>query len=208
MSDVVVQCPPNQSITQIEQHPFVIVHETTSQVVVTNPTTQLLPPPVCPAPQPTPKCESTTTEVVLKGPKGDKGDPGVSVGSAPFIDGSSAEFTPMFKGTPVALVSGQFRRATSLAPFNEVVGLVMDDVIVPGAAGRVQTAGPLEQPALEWEVVTGMPGGLSPGALHFPSSSGHLTPFAPTAQGEFVVPTGRAASPTTFIIDIDTQVQL
>lgn len=142
------------------------------------------------------------------GVQGPPGPPGVDAGTTPFIDNVSAEFTPMFKGTPVALVSGQFRRATSLAPFNEVVGLVMDDVIVPGAAGRVQTAGPLEQPALEWEVVTGMPGGLSPGALHFPSSSGHLTPFAPTAQGEFVVPTGRAASPTTFIIDIDTQVQL
>lgn len=142
------------------------------------------------------------------GVQGPQGEPGTDAGSTPYISGTSAEFTPMLKGTPVALVAGQLRRATSIAPFNEVVGLVMDDVIAPGTAGRVQTSGPIEQPVPEWEVVTGLPGGLSPGGLHFPDSSGHLTPFAPNTQGEFVAPVGRAANSTEFIINIDTQVQL
>lgn len=206
---VTIQCPPNQTVVQVANEPSVVVTQPVSQTIINKALNLTIHPAPCPPQQiGAGDCAPGVVEVVVPGPPGPQGEPGISAGSTPYISGTSAEFTPMFKGTPVALVAGQFRRATSLAPFNEVIGLVMDDVIVPGAAGRVQTAGPLEQPTPEWEVVTGLPGGLSPGALHFPSNYGSLTPFAPTTQGEFVVPTGRAASPTTFIIDIDTQVQL
>ena len=209
MSPVTLQCPPSKTITQIESRPQVIVTQVYPQTVVSQPLTQLVPPPVCPSPIPTPaNCPPKTLVVEVPGPQGPQGPPGTDTGSTPSITGVSAEFTPLLKGTPVALVGGMFRRAASYAPFNEVIGLVMDDVIVQGAAGRVQTSGPIEQPVPEWEAIMGMPGGLAPGALHFLSGTGHLTPFAPTAQDEFVAPVGRAASPTEFIIDIDTQVLL
>ena len=142
------------------------------------------------------------------GVQGPKGEPGTDVGSTPTISAESAELFTLLRGMPVALVAGKLRRATALPPFNEVVGLVHDESILAGAVGRVQTDGPLEQPAAEWEVITGMPGGIAPDAVHFLSPTGELTPFAPADEGQVVAPVGRATTPTTFVIDIDTQVHL
>ena len=142
------------------------------------------------------------------GVQGPKGEPGTDVGSTPTISAESAEFTVLLKGMPVALVANRLRRATAVPPFNKVVGLVHDDEIQPGNVGRVQTNGPMDQPAAQWEQVTGMPGGLAPDTTHYLTPLGLLSPFAPMADGHVVAPVGRAMSATEFVIDIDTQVHL
>ena len=142
------------------------------------------------------------------GVQGPKGEPGVDAGSAPTISAESAETNLLLKGTPVALVGGKLRLASAVPPFNDVVGLVYDAHIAPGEAGRVQTAGPMQQTASEWDVVTGVPGGLAPDAPYFLASAGSMSPWAASTDGHMVAPVGRATSSTEFVIDIDTQVLL
>jgi len=142
------------------------------------------------------------------GVQGPRGEPGTGVGSHPTISAESAELFTLLKGMPVALVANKLRRASAVPPFNEVVGLVFDDAIVPGATGRVQTDGPMEQPQAEWAVATGIPGSLAADAVYYLAPGGSMQPWAPDAEGDVVAPVGRATSSTEFVIDIDTQVHL
>lgn len=142
------------------------------------------------------------------GVQGPKGEPGTDVGSHPTISAESDELFTLLKGTPVALVANKLRRASAVPPFNAVVGLVLDADIVPGATGRVQTDGPMEQPQAEWAVATGIPGSLAADAVYYLAPGGSMQPWAPDAEGNVVAPVGRATSSTEFVIDIDTQVHL
>lgn len=125
-----------------------------------------------------------------------------------LISAVSSELHTLVKGMPVALVDGKLRRARSTAPFNKIVGLVFENSIVPGQAGRVQTSGKFEMPPLEWEAATGMVGGLSPADTYFVSDLGFITPWPTTTSGEYVIPVGRAISPSTLNINLTTQVLL
>ncbi len=153
---------------------------------------------------------TTVTAGSGMGVQGPQGPAGVDVGSTPTISAESDEPTLLLKGMPVALVGNKLRRASAIAPFNEVVGLVLDENVVQGTTARVQTGGTLSQPVASWEAATGIPGALAVNAIYFlaPSPSGSMSPWPPTAPNHFVAPVGRAASATEFIIDIDTQVLL
>lgn len=209
MSVITRQCEPPRTVDTVRHEPNLSVVRSDNGVTVIRNPAALVDLGGCPPRAPDPKpCNPGVVEVISKGPKGDKGDPGTDVGSHPTISAESAELFTLLRGMPVALVAGKLRRATALPPFNAVVGLVHDESILAGTFGRVQTDGPLEQPATEWELITGMPGGIAPNAVHFLSPTGELTPFAPANEGQVVAPVGRATTPTTFVIDIDTQVHL
>lgn len=209
MSDITRQCEPPRTVDTVRHEPNLsVVRSDNGVTVVRNPAVLVGLggcPPRAPDPQP---CAPGVVEVITKGPKGDRGEPGTDVGSHPTISAESAEAAPMLRGTPVALVDGKLRRAGAVPPFNAVVGLVFETQIEPGEAGRVQTSGPMEMLQSEWEAVTGVPGSLAAEATYYLSPAGSMSPWAPTAPGQVVAPVGRAASATEFVIDIDTQVHL
>lgn len=147
------------------------------------------------------------TRVVVASTVGAQGPAGSS-GDAPTVSYVSDHPGTLYKGAPVALVSGYARRATSVAPYHKIIGLVFDASITQGMAGRIQTDGMITNTALAWDTVTGMVGGLSPGSTYFLSSSGYITPFAPTQEGEYLVPVGIALDSTTLRIELNTSILL
>ena len=91
-----------------------------------------------------------------------------------------------------------------------VIGLVKDPSIASSAQGNVQTDGGFTATTSQWDTVTGQTGGLTPGAVYFLSaaSPGKLTATAPTADGQYVVPVGKAFSSTLLDVSIGTSVLL
>lgn len=142
------------------------------------------------------------------GPAGPQGEPGPP-GGLPLTPGHAlAEPMPLSRGQPVCVVNGELRRATSAAGRNDCVGLLFQDVLPIGEVGQAQTAGLFTATIPQWEVATGMVGGLVPEHRYFLSSSGLLAHAAPNTAGEYVAPIGYALSATEFVIDIDNQVLL
>lgn len=109
-------------------------------------------------------------------------------------------------GMAVCLIAGQLRRATNASPYNVPIGLLYEDTLLQGVAGRVQTDLNLTMPALAWGDATGMVGGLAPGQIYFLTSTGAITPFAPSVG--YIVPVGLALSSTTFRISFNSSVKL
>lgn len=213
--------------------PKVVVQDNSSQTVVAPTTTRVVadsrqtatvtlrqssPVVVSGSPAPAVVVSSATQRVLatggqqgVQGPAGDvgpAGPPGASAGQPVTTSYVSAHPTPLLRGMPVCVVSGQLRRATSIGPYAEAVGLVYDEVIVEGAAGRVQTGGTMTLTALEWDAVTDMLGGLAPEQTHFLTATGAMTPFPAEDAGQYIAPIGYAVSATEFLIDIDSRILL
>lgn len=148
------------------------------------------------------------TSTGLQGEQGEPGPAGVDVGAAPFVSLQNAHATTMYAGAPAVRLSGVLRLATNAVPYNECIGLVMDTTIIINDTGRVQTSGKLVLTQAQWDIVTGMVGGLSPEQPYFVNAAGFLTPTPDITDGKYLVPVGYAVSSTEFIITIGTQVQL
>lgn len=141
----------------------------------------------------------------VQGPVGPAGaDAGEPV-TASYVNGG---LTTLRRGQPATIVAGQLFLAKATVALGEFVGLVYDVEIVPGAAGRVQVAGVMQQPAAEWEAATGMVGGLSAGSDYYLSETGGMTPFPPISDGLLVAPVGYATSNTEFLIEPGTSIEL
>lgn len=106
----------------------------------------------------------------------------------------------LLRGMPVAVFSGQLRRATSVPPFDKCIGLIDDDPIPPGGFGKIRFEGVLSQPTAQWDIVTGMIGGLATEQMYFPNSAGQLTPTPSSTEGEVIQYVGRAVSSTDLAI--------
>lgn len=91
-----------------------------------------------------------------------------------------------------------------------VAGLVFDTSVLTATPATILLDGVLTATTTQWDGVTGQSGGLTPGANYFldPDVAGKLTPTAPVAVGQFVVPVGHALSPTEFEIEIQPPVKL
>lgn len=143
--------------------------------------------------------------VGVQGPAGPAGaDAGEPV-TASYVNGDAL---PLRRGQPIALVNGQMRLAKAIAPMSEFVGLVYDVEVAPGATGRVQVAGVMQQPALEWNYATGMVGGLSAESDYYLAEAGGMTPYPPTSDGLLVARVGYATSNTEFLIEPGTPIEL
>lgn len=92
----------------------------------------------------------------------------------------------------------------------EVFGLVKDTIILPGAAGMLQTHGTLLATTGEWDAVAGTTGGLTSGKVYYLDSTvaGKMTGTAPTTAGQFVARLGIALSATQFDIDTELPIKL
>lgn len=107
--------------------------------------------------------------------------------------------------------SGAFSLARANAPATEgVIGLVKDASIAPASNGAIQSDGLFTATTAEWDFVTGLSGGLTPGSIYFLSSTaaGKITNVAPTASGSYIRPLGRALSETSLEITIQPSILL
>lgn len=91
-----------------------------------------------------------------------------------------------------------------------VIGLIIDDLVVSqSGAGRVQSTSTLTGTVAQWEVATGMVGGLVKGMEYFLDTvSGRVTPFPPDAENQYLCPLGYALSTTQLNIRIDRPIKL
>lgn len=111
------------------------------------------------------------------------------------------------EGNPVYLdVTGrlQLARNDTVAGY-QVAGLVYADALAT-ASGDYVSEGPLE--LLDWTGIAGT-ASLVKGALYYlDSSPGMITTIAPTIDGYYVVPVGRALTDTTLDIELGQPVRL
>lgn len=143
-----------------------------------------------------------------QGPQGEPGRDGADGGAPATLSYVNGEHFTLGRGTPLSVHMGVFRRATCRDPLDDVVGLLLDETLVEGAAGRAQIGGSMVLTPLEWDAVTGMVGGLAPEQSYFLTASGLLSPYPPTSAGDTVVPVGYAVSSTEFVIEVGTPVRL
>ena len=90
---------------------------------------------------------------------------------------------------------------------SDVTGLVLADISAAGS-GNVNTGGEMVLTIAQWDVITGQTGGLTPGAKYFEdnATAGHMTSTPPSSG--YLLPVGKAISPTKFIVRIGTRIQL
>jgi hypothetical protein len=90
----------------------------------------------------------------------------------------------------------------------QVIGLVSAAAITSGASGSVAFAGVMAATTTQWDVVTGVSGGLTPGAMYYLSNltDGALTTTAPVSGT--VAAVGRAMSTTKMALRFDATVKL
>lgn len=128
--------------------------------------------------------------------------------TAPFVTRFpqllNSEATGLVEGEAVySLAPAAVKRAlaTATATSTTTVGLVSES-IAPGVVGHVVVMGPLEMSTGKWDALTGDVGGLVTGAFYYVSAAaaGKITKTAPAVGGQFVVPVGRAVSPTILIV--------
>jgi hypothetical protein len=98
-----------------------------------------------------------------------------------------------------------FKKAqANAAATARVVGLVNDVTITNGVVGAIATDGPLTATTGQWDAATGQTGGLTINTIYYldPTTAGKITPTAPTAAGQYVVPVGIAFSTTQLDVSI------
>lgn len=115
-------------------------------------------------------------------------------------------------GTPVYVSAGDTvdKAKADAASTKDVFGLVADVSIAIAGSGAIQTDGSLVATTTQWDAVTGQTGGLTPGAIYYLSAAtaGMLTTAAPTADGHYVAPVGKAKSTTELEITILSTIKL
>lgn len=115
---------------------------------------------------------------------------------------------PLYAGQIVCSVSGTWRPATTAPNRADAVGMLVDEMLLIGAAGQAQTTGVLTLTVLQWDEISTSIGGLVPEAMYYLHSSGKISPSPPEASGEVLLRLGYALSSTSFSLDIDTPVLL
>lgn len=100
----------------------------------------------------------------------------------------------------------KYAKADSGTTKNAIAMCIKDMAV--SATGIVQVDGRLTLTALEWDLVTGDTGGLTPGTPYFLSevTAGRITKIAPTTG--FVVRMGTAISTVNFEISINAPIKL
>lgn len=156
--------------------------------------------------------ERFNTATIIGGPAGPKGDPGVS-SDATILEMFRPSYTSghpgiITRGMAVCLVDGLLRRATSIAPYNNVIGLLYEDSLAQGVTGRVQTGGNFTTTISMWEAATDMLGGLAPQQTYFLTETGAIRPFAPVSINNYVATVGLALNSTTIRIGFNASILL
>ena len=142
------------------------------------------------------------------GPQGPKGDPGDGVAVTYSATNAGPEDNLPF-GTPLCALpgTGEDVRATPFAGRFQVKGLLMGTMSI-GSTQMAMVEGPLYSTTLEWDIATGMVGGLVPEATYYLGVDGRPTPFAPVETADYLCVLGRALDSTTLLVQIEPPVIL
>lgn len=139
-------------------------------------------------------CPATVSPAPDPGPGGDVFD---------TVSKVNGHVAPMHAGQPVVSVNGQWLPAAAGGGRHDAVGLLLDDVLLVGIAGRARTMGLLTLTAAQWDLVQTYTGGLVPDADYYLHPSGRMTPDSDDLGSVVVVRLGTAVSRTEFVIDIE-----
>jgi len=90
-----------------------------------------------------------------------------------------------------------------------ILGLAQEEIAADGE-GAIQFEGLLEATTGEWDIVTGLTGGLVVGDVYYldPDNVGQLVGTAPDTAGDYVTEVGHAVSSTELRIEIRRPVLL
>ena len=128
-------------------------------------------------------------------------------GTYPELDSfQNADSASIIFGAPVySPTTGQAMLAQGNTAGRKVVGLHADNVpLAPGGSGNFLAEGTLVGTSTQWQAVTGMSGGLVPGARYYLDifTPGKLYPSFSTAGapiGSYIVPVGYALNANEFV---------
>lgn len=119
--------------------------------------------------------------------------------------------TAIAKATPVVLGLNGFSpaRANSIST-SFVAGLVAVDSVNPNVSGLIQADGLFQATVNQWNVITGLSGGLVPGQSYYlsPNPAGKITTLPPGETGLFLTRLGYAISPTQLRLMIEPPIGL
>lgn len=118
---------------------------------------------------------------------------------------------PITKGMVVCMSAGMFKRGLATDPYlSQVVGLAFDDTILVGGSGRACSSGVVAQTTGAWDMLTGDTGGLIVDQTYFLDvvAGGLTIDSPPDVSGNVVYPLGVALSPTEFLVDLGTPIDL
>lgn len=142
--------------------------------------------------------------------------PGSSGGTYPELDSyQNVDAVTMQYGQPVySPGAGQVKLAQGVTSMRKVIGLCADaGGLLAGGSGNFLVSGSLVATSTQWQVVTGMAGGLVPGSKYYLSMSSPgqlLTIFSTTGAptGSYLVPVGYAVSQTEFVFEPTTPIRV
>lgn len=149
----------------------------------------------------------------LQGPEGRQGVQGPvgPAGSGVNLETSktNVDYVALPHCTPLCTLGGaQVKRAgANDASTKTVIGFVSDASIAAGGSGIVQLGGSLNANTADWDVVTGMVGGLMEGMRYFLSDTPGMLTTTPPADG-FVCQVGIANSSTELLIEFGPTIAL
>lgn len=92
----------------------------------------------------------------------------------------------------------------------KIVGLVSDNVIESnGGSGKILVSGILKSTELNWDLVTGLNGGLLPRTRYFLSTNnGQLSVSSPAEEGQYMCSIGESLNSTDFLIKIERPITI
>ena len=136
----------------------------------------------------------------------------VKLNEVDFVSADNGEIAAIVICTPVYVsAADEVKEAQADAiSTSEVIGLVVDDSVDPGALARILTDGRFTATTDQWDAVTGDVGGLTAGVVYYldPATAGILTATAPSADTKVVARVGKALSATVLDISIDRPILL
>lgn len=157
---------------------------------------------------------TATLQTAMQAGQGPAGRNGIDAGdSFQAVNTSPATMT---RGMPVCIqtADGTIKRARALGTaenIGKIVGLLFDATVPVGVLGRSKTSGYFQATVAEWAVVTGEPGGLTPGALYW--LGGDFAQMRKTWPDPVIYPNpwiiemGVAISATEFVIRVVVKYQ-
>jgi hypothetical protein len=151
-------------------------------------------------------------KIIEVGQQGPPGPPGADGISNVDVSKENNDTQDLVIGTPVYLSGlGTVKRAnaaTALA--KDIAGFVTIDPFLQQATfGFIRISGILTATTVQWDVVTGMVGGLVPNANYYLDSNvGRITHVPPNTEGHFLCRVGQALNSTDLLIRIEPPIWL
>jgi hypothetical protein len=116
----------------------------------------------------------------------------------PIING---ELTTLLPGAPFVIENGLAKRADASSVARSAVAGLVIGLIPPTLVGLALFQGQMTLTAVDWALITGEPGGLTPGAKYYAGlSAGTLTTTPPSVAGQSIVEVGSAIDNVSFMI--------